>query len=251
MINAKNIVVFILDFDKYLLTWNGVGTSVVNDKISIERSESPESGFKEIGVVGDDVELYLDEDPQTHRKYIPYYYRLKHSDNTYSAVVHLPFQQDRYLMHFVYLTKRYLKRDIGLRCYYFHFMRSGYKCDCWSEELKTSTVTNCPNCDGTGRILGYADPIEVYISFPPDSPAEINTGHTIYQILIPQAWTSNYPLLFPEDIIIRFDDKEVFKIQGEVRRTGRKLYPSRQLFNTTAIEHGSVEHKLIDRMPSA
>ncbi len=250
MVNAKSIVFSILDQKRFLLSWENVGDSTAA-QLAIERSDSPDSDFSELATVGDTENSYIDTDPPTHRKYIPYYYRIKHADGTYSEIVHLPFERNNHLLQYIFMLNRYLKRDVGLKSYYFHFKRSGILCDCWSKQLKESTVKNCPICNGTGRKEGYGDPVELYVSYPPDSPTEISTGHTTYQVLAPQAWTSNYPLLFPEDIIIRNDDKEVFIIQGEVRRSGRKLYPGRQVFNVQGVEHGSIQYNLIDRIPAA
>lgn len=250
MVDVKNLTISILDLKRFLLSWDAVGVSTT-ENLTIERSENPEADFIEIGTVADTVEIYIDTDPPTHRKYIPYYYRIKHASDTYSAVVHLPFERDRHQLQFINLMNRHLIRDVGLKSYYFHFKRSGNFCDCWDKTLKASTLQNCSLCNGTGRTSGYDDPIELYVSFPPDSPTEIQTDHTTHQVLTPSAWTSNYPLLFPEDIIIRDIDKEVFIIQGEVRRTGRNLYPGRQQFNTQGVEHGSIQYNLIDRIPAA
>lgn len=250
MVNVKNLALSILDLKRFMLYWNSVGESTA-EKLTIERAESPTGTFIELGEINDIQEYYIDETPTTHRKYIPCYYRIKHADGTYSQVVHLPFDRDRYQMEVIRLTNRYLQRDVGLKCYYFHYIRAGTTCECWDDTLMASLVKNCPLCKGTGKKMGYEDPVEIYVSFPPDSPTEINVGHTTYQVLTPQAWTSNYPLLFPDDILIRDMDKEVFLIQGEVRRSGRKLYPGRQTFNAQGIEHGSVEYNLIERIPVA
>ena len=250
MINAKKILISILDQKRFLLSWDFSGDST-SEKLTIERSDSPDSDFEELAVIDDTEVSYIDTDPPTHRKYIPYYYRIKHADGTYSEIVHLPFQQDRQQLQYIYLLNRHLLRDVGIKSYYFHYKRSGIFCDCWNQQLKKSIVKNCPDCNGTGRKRGYGDPVQIYVSYPPDSPTEVSTGYTKYQVLAPQVWTSNYPLLFPEDIIIRDDDKEIFVVQGEVRRSGRRLYPGRQIFNVTGIEHGSIEHNLIARIPSA
>jgi hypothetical protein len=248
MVNVKNLALEILSLKRFKLYWDTVGESTA-EKLTIERAESPDGDYIELGTVDDTQEYYIDETPTTHRKYIPCYYRIKHADGTYSLVVHLPYKRDKHQMEFLRLLNRYLQRDVGLKCYYFHYIRGGKTCACWSKELRASMVKNCPDCNGTGKIEGYEDPIELYVSFPPDSPTEVTVGHTSYQVLAPQAWTSNYPLIFPEDILIREMDKEIFIVQGEVRRSGRKLYPGKQTFNVQGIEHGSIEYNLIERIP--
>ena len=250
MVNAKTLILTILNWNKILIEWENVGESTTENLI-IERSDAPDSEYKEIATVADTVETYTDEDPETHRKYIPYYYRIKNADDTYSEIVHLPYEVNKYLLQHIWLMNRHLERDVGITSYYFHYKRYGSYCDCWDPELKKSVVKDCVICAGTGRIVGYADPVAIYVSYPPDSPTQVDTGHKRYSVLAPRAWTSNYPLIFPEDIIVRGIDKEVFIIQGEVVRSGRKMYPGRQMFNIQAVEHGAVQYALVDRIPAS
>lgn len=250
MVNVKNLTLSILDQERFLLSWDNIGDST-SGKFTIERSDSPSSDFVELSEIDDTEESFIDTSPLTYRKYIPYYYRIKHADGTYSTTINLPYQQDNHLLQYIYTLNRHLIRDVGIKSFYFHFKRYGFFCECWNQQLRRSIVKNCPDCKGTGRKQGYGDPVEIYVSYPPDSPSELSVGHTTYQLLTPRAWTSNFPLIFPEDIIIRDDDKEVFIVQNEVRRSGRKLYPARQLFQLQSVEHGSIQYQLIERMPSA
>lgn len=247
MITVENLTLVILGLKQYVLSWDIIGEPDENT-ITIQRSDALTSEFEDIASINDDQDSYTDTKPLSYRKYIPFYYRIRNPDGSFSKTVNLPIKPDKYVLQQNRMLDRYLKRDIGMKSYYFHHKRYGSFCDCYNHELKKSVIKDCKICFGTGRIKGYADPVEVYISFPQDTPNEINVGHTKYQVLVPQAWTGNSPLIFPEDVIIRDFDKEVFIVNGEVRRTGRRMYPSRQFLSLRAIERGAVEFDLIENI---
>ena len=247
MITCENLVLTILDLNQYVISWALVG-DVNNDSLIIQRSEVPDSNFEDIGTVDDDITTFTDIDPISHQKYIPFYYRIQNPDGTFSETVHLPSSPDKYLLQQNRMLMRYLQRDVGVKSYYFHYKKRGIKCGCWDEQLRKSVINDCKDCAGTGRLEGYDDPIILYISYPQDTPTVINVGPTKFQIANPQAWTGNAPLVYPEDIIIRDHDREVFKVGNTVGRTGRKMYPSRQFLPLRAIERGAVEFDLIQRI---
>lgn len=247
MITIKNLSLSFLSISAIKLSWENTGTPDGN-KLVIKRSDSPVSEFSEIGSVDDTEVFFVDDAPLTHRKYIPQYYKVKNPDDTYSKTVYTPFNPEKHVLEQNRLLERHLRRDVGKLSYYFRRKSTGLRCDCWDEDLGKSVISDCPDCAGTGRKKGYADPVEVYISYPPLAPNSIQLDHIKFNILTPNAWTGNYPPIYPDDVIIRADDMEVFVVEGEVRVTGRLLYPSRQMFQLRGVEHQSVEYGLIDRV---
>ena len=248
MAKAVKLNLSIIDQKQYLLTWDLSGDSEEKNFV-IQRSESPVSEFKDIGIVADTVTQYLDTAPITKRKYVPFYYRIKNPDNTYSDIINMPGHLDRYMVQYARMLSRVLKRDIGIKSYYFRKLLIGKRCDCWDSVLRKSVNSECPNCHGSGIINGYSDPAEIYIAYPADTPNKINTGIVTYSILTPNVWTANYPFIFPNDIIIRGSDKEVFKVGNRVDRIGRRACVVRQMFQVQAIERGSIEFDLIGKLP--
>ena len=248
MVTIKNLALSLLSISQIRLSWKNEGTST-GDELIIERSDSPDSEYEEAGRVEDTQEYFVDSAPLTHRKYIPYYYRIHHADNTISASVYSPFTPDKYVLEQNRLIIRHLQRDVGKKSYYFRKKSTGVHCDCWNSDLRKSTVLDCQSCAGTGFKKGYADPVEIYVSYPPVSPNEIQVESVKFSVLMPNAWTGNYPLLYPGDVLVRVDDMEVFVIGDRVNVTGRLLYPSRQLFPLRGVEHGSVEYDLIGSIP--
>ena len=153
------------------------------------------------------------------------------------------------MLQFVKQVERALRRDIGYESYLFHRLTQGIRCpDCWSKELKQAKSASCESCLGVGYKDGYSDGVMMYIHFPPESPDVLVVSHIKFKISTGMAFGTNYPLISPEDVIIRNIDKEVFKVGTPVRRTGRRLHVARQIFPVRAIERNTIEYNLIDRI---
>lgn len=247
---AVNLALTIIDLNEYLLSWEIEGDPT-GATLTIERSDSPDSEWEVLdNAVSDSATSYLDTSPRTHQKYIPYYYRIQQPDGTYSDHFHLPFEPNRHALQQIHMTKRALQRDVGVVSYYFHKKDYGTRCsECWDGTIKKSTLPDCPTCKGTGFEKGYSDPVKLYVVFPPNMPEILHVGHTKFNILQGMAWTTNYPVIVPGDLILRDDDKELFKVGNQVRRTGLRQYPERQMFQASAIERESVEFDLIGVLP--
>lgn len=248
MPKIRTLQVTILSQREYLLEWTLSGDPA-GETWTVERSDAPESHFQTLGTVLDGDQGFLDTQPMTYQKYIPYYYRVRYPDNSVSALARMPYQPDKYLIQHVWNVRRHLKRDNGVLCHYFHKQDYGIRCSlCYDPDLNKVVMKDCPECLGVGYENGYTDPVEIYISFPADSPQRMRIDYTEYNMLEPPAWTGPYPLLFPGDILIRDVDKEVFRVGDRVQRHGRRMNPARQLFQATAIERNAIEYNLIDRI---
>lgn len=245
---ALTLRVEVINHDRYLLVWD-LKADPSGETYTIERGEAPNGTFETLGTALDGDRSFADTYPPSQQKYIPYYYRIRYEDNSTSPLAQLPYERNKFLLQHVRMTERYLRRDVGERSMYFHRILYGERCPvCWDATLDKSVTEDCQECLGTGYYGGYSDGTELYVAFPPDSPRRMRVGHKVFDILQPSAWTSNYPLIFPGDVILRLVDKELFRVGDEVRRLGRRLHPGRQMFPLTAIERRAVEYKLIDRV---
>ena len=248
MVIAKNLSLLILSMNQYQLKWQLEGDSE-GGLFTVQRSESSGGEYEDIATIDDTENLYIDTNPLSERKYIPYYYRIKYSDNSYSNIVNSPYKLNKEVLMYIWNLERQLKRS-GIRSYYFRRKRKGDYCDCWDKVLRRSVDSNCKICNGTGYIGGYYDPVEFYMFYPGDMPSIIDTGIVKYNILVPKSWTVGYPRLFPGDVIIRDIDKELFSVGNQVEIVTKQMYVVRQMIPLIAVERGSVEFNLVDRIKS-
>ncbi|MFA7709482.1 MAG: hypothetical protein WCY30_00080 [Candidatus Neomarinimicrobiota bacterium] len=247
MVHAINLSLKILNVDRYQLSWTLVGDSN-NENLIIQRSESPSDGYKDIATLADTVIEYIDVEPHSTQKYIPYYYRIQNPDGSFSAIVNMPYESNQQVLRYIWNLERHLRRS-GIKSYYFRRIKMGLNCvHCWDKELRKSVDQNCPYCKGTGVGYGYSEPVEFYMMYPGDSPAIIDTGAIKYNILTPRSWTIGYPRLYPNDVVMRDIDKEMFIVGPSVELTTKQMFIVRQAVILQAIERGSVEVQLISGM---
>lgn len=253
MVRVRNLMMSILSINEVHLEWEIEGT-VSQIKLDVERSDSPESEFEKVGEVDDDELSFSDLSPLTHRKYIPFYYRIKEEDDKYSEVIDMPSEPDKMAIESARTIKRALMRDYagaGTKCYLFPKKTYGARCpECFNVELNKSVLSDCKTCFGSTYEEGYGSPIEVYIAFPMDQPdhMEIAGGAAYIEMATGRAWTSNYPVLKTEDVLIRDIDKVMFKVGTPIIRSGRRQFITKQTFPFDRIPHNTVEYDLLERV---
>jgi len=116
---------------------------------------------------------------------------------------------------------------VGKPCIVYQKRTFGQRCKCFDPILQRVTKSKCEYCLGTGRIEGYHSGIEdVFINFVSLNKTKMiqfwgdtEPGET-------QAWTSNFPIVKPEDIIINKLTNEYYVIKRI--RTSFHLIPIRQ-----------------------
>jgi len=87
-----------------------------------------------------------------------------------------------------------LKRRLGVRC-----------SNCWDSVRKQARLADCPVCYGTGVVGGYSAAISIRIGYLTPFPGQqmgINTDRVSVEEAPVTAWTTNYPILQPDDVIV-------------------------------------------------
>lgn len=119
------------------------------------------------------------------------------------------------------------------------------KCpDCWDEINEKRTITNCPTCLGSGLKNPYYKPLTIYLGF--DSGKRANTltpyKHSRNELRF-NAWTTNIPLLKPNDVL-EFEGKK-YRVNNIIPYTKVGHHIIRQrIAQVEMIEDNRSEHKL-------
>jgi len=73
---------------------------------------------------------------------------------------------------------------------------------CWDEINEKRTISNCPDCLGTGLENPYYKPLKIYLGFSPGQRFNSLQPYKISRTdLTFNGWTTNIPLLKPDDIL--------------------------------------------------
>ena len=233
------------DIDKRVISWNSDGAPV-GDNIIILRSFSSDSDFSQIDAIPDSNNSYED----IIRPYDPlstYYYKISYQ-GVEIGPVYVSASKDRISNEVSRLINRALKRDFGTECKLYSKMRSGEHCnECWDDVLGRSIDPNCPVCLGTGYVQGYYDPIDIYVVFPKEDKSIIIDGELseIQKDDPPNmAWTGNYPIIKPGDLLLREFDKTLWRIKY-VHQTAKRMYLLRQILAIEQVDRHEKEYDLI------
>ncbi len=124
--------------------------------------------------------------------------------------------------------------------------RAGTRCSvCWDEELMEVTKSNCINCYSTGYKDGYLPPEEIYISFT--EPGFITRFDVAdvkdVQQGVTQAWSSNYPLILPSDVIVDEFNRRFIVMQVQPTTKSGLIY-LRQLLQLQLLPPTDIIYKL-------
>lgn len=194
---------------------------------NILRSSSPEGPFDKVeGPI--DQSSYLDDNINVFDKWKLYIYKLEiveanDPSNTLaeSESQRVRTRPDPYALEIVrrnkLLLREYISPDVGEeeteklwnsapreggKVSVLKKKEEGERCEeCWDPVKYRVTDSDCDNCDGTGFDDGWHDPVQIYMSLGP--PPKRQSAESIGDVQQSQtsAWTSNYPIITPEDII--------------------------------------------------
>ena len=136
--------------------------------------------------------------------------------------------------------KLLIKKKFGPRCP-----------SCWDEYGQEITKSSCPDCYDTSYENGYSPAVDIYVSISePGFSEKLDVGNiTESQNIIIPAWTSNYPLVYPRDVIVDELNRRFVVIQSQpTTKDGRiylrqmlqlQLIPSTDIIYNFPLEGGS------------
>lgn len=214
----------------------------------IERSESPEGPFD--GIAEPKLrEEYIDQPIDLSKKLRTYYYRVVFVTPSGDRITktepeYIRTDPDPYALEIIrrneLLLERYISPDDPVsdgKVYIFPKQSQGERCpECWDEVKRRRSKNDCEACNGSGFINGgYLDPIETYVAF--SSPNEQSNPTQMGQKEESQtvAWTSNYPIVKPQDIIVEPYKNERWRVVN-TNPSEKGRYVLRQTMNLTEVD---------------
>ena len=123
-------------------------------------------------------------------------------------------------------------------------IRSGTVCQCW-DDIRMTADTRCPICYGTGYVNGYFYPMDIEVNYAnteqfsqafsqEDMQGEVRSSK--------QFWTSNFPIIAAEDVIVDSDNFRWRVIS--VMPTKKDKFILRQIVNIEKIPKTDMVYKI-------
>lgn len=138
----------------------------------------------------------------------------------------------------------------GNKMFAFIRMRDGALCpDCWDDILQQRSKVDCSTCNDTGYIVGYYNPIELYVSMSGETVAVQSSldGPTPAPDQA-SAWTSNFPLLNIGDMLLETKGNRFWEVQQNDLTMHKRVVTKQQL--TLVKQEGDDPLlRLINRVP--
>ena len=138
-----------------------------------------------------------------------------------------------------------LKKFTGVKSYLFKKRMYGLRChNCWDPISETVTKDHCLSCFGTSFEGGYYPPVPVLLQYEPTPSSLMKTYFGKFEPNQIGAWTTSMPEVSQDDILIRTNDWNVYKI-AQVQTTELQAQPVRQILQLVQLSRRDVENKLV------
>ncbi|MGL5718189.1 MAG: hypothetical protein ACRCX2_34610 [Paraclostridium sp.] len=201
-----------LGIDKCYITFTVKDTreDLDNYKFTLTRSGFEDGDYENIIDYIDGFEC-IDDTVNLKNEDIVYFYKIMitnliNSSISYSDIFYINGRKsDTYSEYFNSIYSTYL--DCGINnteILYLRRKRQGTLCNCFDDIRKSSKKTKCTDCFQTNYTGGYNKPLKINICYL-NSPAETErfevSGVSGDKTPI-SAWTGNYPVIQPGDILI-------------------------------------------------
>lgn len=205
----------------FFVEWDISGASPDDYNFEIYWSKDPASGYLAVTDENDDpVVIDGAVGPLTYtHQYRQYdfnqdrYYKVKAilkadtNDTLFSSRVYIGMYKDGIHEVMRYNEDTLYRHYHGEPCYIIKRKSFGARCPtCWSPHRGQTLRSHCDDCQGTGFVVGYYQPIEIQISFDsdPKKSDSIKEWESVYDTK--RARISNYPLIRPKDLLVNLDD---------------------------------------------
>lgn len=141
-----------------------------------------------------------------------------------------------------------LRKFIGVKSFLFRRKSGGQRCQtCWNSDSKRVMNDRCPSCYGTSWQGGYWDPIETLLQYSATPNDAVSTYKGILEPNQIQAWTINVPIIHDFDVVVRYPDKRVYRVE-RVEPTELQTVTVRQPMILAELSKESVEFNLLERI---
>lgn len=234
------------------LTEMYIDWSMEGSRFSVYRSTSPQDDFQLLGET--DQRFFVDTTGNFYDENIRYYYRiegyvgdLKVDEEGPETLIYNT--KDAVAGKFIYEYNVVLSVMRNPKVCFLLKMREGTKCpNCWNPVTNRVQFADCDVCNGTGIIQGYHPPVISRIS-QDVSQLQLASGEMDEDKvnLSPiRAWIPNYPLLYPEDVMVDINNQR-YKVVNVARRT-KSQFVIRQVLDLSPLEKGHPAYNVeVDR----
>jgi hypothetical protein len=227
--------------------------------VEIERAGRYSGNYQTIATL-QNARQYVDEPTSRSSPRAQYYYRIRPAQEaeTGSEEGGAPVlgpkaaepRADKRTLYIRRQARRHLRR-VGQKSYLFEEERKATeRCpDCWDPVRQVQTRSNCENCDGSGYVEGWPDPVEVNISYGPGEPLPEQTRGGKLDTNQLQCWAASIPRFSLGDLVVREKDREVFEVvqHQHTLRSGHRL---RQNVILKLVERGSSARSVGAEVPA-
>lgn len=235
------------------ITWKDLPIYDATEVFYVQKSTSPIDGWVTIAKRTIMDTGFLDENANNsmNRHHIEYYRILAPTSSYVFGVANVegtidPYGSEIARRHRILLSKG---RN-GNLTHVFIKTRNGERCPrCWDEILQERVTIDCRECNDTGFIVGYHNPIPTHISFGPETVAvQVDVDGPSPAPNDVSAWTSNFPLLNIGDIIVEEKGYRFWEVK-QVNLTMHKRVVTRQELVLAKCEGDDPLLRLIYRIP--
>lgn len=215
--------------------------------VDVYRSESPTSGFDLIAKDITNRDVYHDWTVNLSSFTRPHYYKLVYKDSTdaevTSEVEWLRNALDAEAADIVRRNLLALELYIGSPVFFLLRRSWGPHCPkCYNPDTHKTTMSYCDVCFGTSYADGFFEPIMGFITNAPPTKQLIFRQLYEHEPDIRTYWTSNYPVLKPNDILVNnMNERWMIKRIQLTQKMGAVL---RQIFSAVQIPKSDVIYRV-------
>ncbi|MCX8074094.1 MAG: hypothetical protein N2749_00710 [Clostridia bacterium] len=238
-----------VDFLEISFTLKDSTEDITEYQFNILRSNNSDD---EYFVIATDIKdfVYKDNSVNLYNTMIKYYYKIEIINKVTGEKIlsdpkiYTGREPDQYAEALIEINNIYLDNVIdNEEVYLLKRKRTGKLCDCYDDVRGRSRIINCPNCYGTKYVGGYYKPqklkVAYYNSVGKLPRFEINdTGESDSSI---QLWTSNYPVIQNDDIIIDRNNNRY--IINNWQPTYKNFYLVKQVFQMQKLPKSNIIYK--------
>ena len=141
-----------------------------------------------------------------------------------------------------------LEKFVGADTVIFTRKWRGRRCPvCWDETHKKVMDDHCESCYGTSYENGYDTGMRTKLQYTSIDPQNNFTYNGTQEPVTISAWGLPFPLLHPDAIVCRMDDRKIFRVEGHQGSTEMLTNMQRQNVILRELGRDSIETKLFHR----
>lgn len=141
-----------------------------------------------------------------------------------------------------------LDKFVGAETIVFVKKRHGTRCSsCWDTRLKKVMQDHCEVCYGTSYEGGYHTGMITKMQYSSIDAVSRYSYQGLVEPINISAWGLPYPILYSNTLLLRLNDRKVFRINGHQGSTEMLTTLQRQNVSITELSRDSVEYRLFDR----